>query len=148
MLGTGAGKWAQESYTSRFDPLGYTVVATTLTPLAHMPAPLSEEAVPDDGRLTAAPLSFRVAVDQANQGVRLRRRLDQGLAPQTADVYVDGSFAGVWHTFETNPFLRWRDEDLELPAPLTAGKSALEIRIVPRGLWTDYRYWVLSRATG
>lgn len=146
MLGTGSGKWAQEQYTSRIDPLGYTVVATTLSPPAHAPAAISDEAISDDGRLTASPLSFHIAVDPSNEGVRLRRRLDQGVAPQTADVYVDGALAGTWHSFEANPFLRWRDEDIELPAALTRAKSALEIRIAPHGAWTDYRYWVISRA--
>ncbi len=49
-----------------------------------------------DVRATAAPISFRLAVDPANQGVRLRRTSDQNAAYQQAAVTVDGAAAGTW----------------------------------------------------
>ena len=55
---------------------------------------------------------FRVAVDPANRGVRLRRLADLAAGRQTARVLVNGAFAGVWRRMpEVNLFLRWAEPD-------------------------------------
>lgn len=51
-----------------------------------------------------------------------------------ARVFVDGYFAGLLHTFTTNPLEHWKEggeTEVELPIALTAGKSAMTIEIRP-----------------
>jgi hypothetical protein len=105
-----------------------------------------ETLVRDRGRHHAGgEITFTVAVDPNNDGVRLRRRLDQNCPRQAADVYVDGHPAGEWYDPDRNPFIRWFDSEFDLPGDLTRGKSALKIRLVVKkeggyGDFTDYRY--------
>src|SRR6185503_9016780 len=75
------------------------------------------EAATDDGRKHApgATIRFAVTVDPANEGVVLRRRLDQQTFGQAADVSVDGAPAGVWLTAGANELKRWADADFLLP---------------------------------
>jgi hypothetical protein len=92
-------------------------------------------------------ITLRVAIEPENAGVRLRRRLDQNGSRQSAEVYVDGKPAGTWYHADQNPYLRWFDSELDLPAELTRGKRSLEIRLVVRkeegyGPFTDFRYEV------
>ncbi len=136
----------------------------------------SAEAVSDRGRHhpPGAKIRFLIAVDPANEGVLLRRRLDQAVFSQTAAVSVDGSPAGVWMTAGANEMKRWADADLLLPPSLTAGKSAVSVELVvleperlplvvpvvpetlasvvlpainlaaPSSGWTDFRYEAFS----
>jgi hypothetical protein len=102
--------------------------------------------VRDSGRIhDEGEISFRVAVVANNDGVRLRRRLDQHTARQSAEVFVDGEPAGTWYHADGNPYLRWVDSDYDLPASLTKGKKSLEIKLVVRkekgfGPFTDFSY--------
>ena len=97
--------------------------------------------------LEATRTQFRVAVDPANHGVRLRRLADIALGRQSADVFVDSKPAGTWYTPDINPIRRWADLDFELPASLTGGRDSIEITLdatrspVP---WTAYGYTVLG----
>lgn len=108
--------------------------------------------VRDRGRLhEGGEIEFTAAIDPDNRGVRLRRRLDQEYAQQTADVYIDDQFAGTWYHPDQNSFLRWFDSEYDLPANLTAGKSAIKVRLAVkhgegRGPFTDFRYEVLTFA--
>lgn len=102
----------------------------------------------EDGRRHAGgEITFTVAIDPKNAGVRLRRRLDQAGLPQAADVYVDGEHAGRWtHAFQ-NPHLRWFDSDFDIHGRHTQGKSALAIRLVVAagrdlGSYCDFSYRV------
>lgn len=106
----------------------------------------SDTAVTASG-MTATTTRLTVAVDPANEGVRLRRLADIGAGAQVARVSVDGAFAGVWHTTEVNPTLRWAELELELPAALTAGRAQLTIDIDATASptpWTAFDYTVLS----
>ena len=92
-------------------------------------------------------IRFSLAVDPANRGVRIRRRLDQTHGRQTADVFVNGELAGTWYHADRNPHLRWYDSDLDLHPRFTAGKERLDIllkvrRDGGRGRFTDFRYEV------
>ncbi|MGD8452745.1 MAG: DUF2961 domain-containing protein [Phycisphaerae bacterium] len=94
-----------------------------------------------------ASICFTVAVSPDNNGVRLRRRLDQGSPCQAADVYVDGRLAGTWYHGYHNEHLRWYDADFDLPVELTRDRQSLAIRLVTRneaggGEFTDFCYWV------
>ena len=120
-----------------------------------------ETTVTEDGRYhEGGTISFTVAIDPQNQGVRLRRRLDQEVPCQGAKVFVDGAYAGTWYWGYRNEHLRWYDQDLDLPPDLTRGKSSLEIRLEclplpniqipessaklnhPNAVFTDFSYTV------
>ncbi len=111
-----------------------------------------ETLVRDSGRSHAGgEINFTVAIDPRNEGVHLRRRLDQAGPRQAAEVFVDGRPAGTWYHSDRNEFLRWFDSDFDLPADLTRGKSVLKIRITVKqgqgyGDYTDFRYEVLTFA--
>lgn len=103
--------------------------------------------VTDDGRAFKDKVNFRVAIDPANAGVRLVRRIDYGIGNQKGGVYVDGAFAGEWFTpgSASNRFL---DTEFDVPANLTAGKAQLdvEIQFISSNLdWNEFRYWVQSK---
>jgi hypothetical protein len=92
-------------------------------------------------------ITFTVAIDPDNRGVRLRRRLDQGSLRQTADVYVDGQYAGRWYHGYHNEYLRWFDSDLDIHPDHTGGKDSLQVKLVVesgdgRGAFTDFSYTV------
>jgi hypothetical protein len=97
--------------------------------------------VSDAGRRGAGPHSFRLALRSDNDGARLRRLCDQALAPQQAEVYVDGAYVGTWYQPRSNPLHRWLEDELEIPPAFTRGKSSIAVRLEPRGArWNAYRY--------
>ena len=121
-------------------------------------APVTIEACPEGESFETASRSegryhpggsirFRVAVDPANAGVRLRRLFDQKGPRQAADVYVDGRYAGTWLDANGNEFLRWAESDLEIAPAFTRGKTAVEIRLEVqtgdgRSPFSDFAYRV------
>jgi D-arabinan exo alpha-(1,3)/(1,5)-arabinofuranosidase (non-reducing end) len=99
------------------------------------------DSVNGDVRITGGPISFRLAIDPDNRGVRLRRSSDQYTGYQSAAVFVDGVAAGTWSQPLNNVEQRWLDDELLLPPGLTARKSAITVRLVPRGpQWTAAEY--------
>jgi len=94
-------------------------------------------------------ISFTVAVDPGNRGVRLRRRLDQESGRQTADVYVNGRLAGTWYHADQNEHLRWFDSDFDIHPLFTSGEESLAITLKVRtdggrGPFTDFCYWIFN----
>jgi hypothetical protein len=90
---------------------------------------------------------FRVAVDPANSGVRLRRLYDQKSPRQSARVMVDGRYAGTWLDAKGNEFLRWAESDFDIAPRLSRGKTSLEVELVietgeGRSPFSDFRYKV------
>jgi len=115
----------------------------------------TEEKVADAGQAITATgaLTFSLAVDPANRGVLLRRRLDYQTGFQRGRVSIDGQAAGVWYSPGNNTFRSWRDEEFVLPASLTQGKSQLTIRVdverdrylpATAAAWNEFHYWVYS----
>ncbi len=101
-------------------------------------------------RDTSAPVAFRLAIDPDNGGVVLRRTSDQLVSYQAAEVYVNGQDAGEWLEPLGNQYHRWLDDIFQLPASLTAGRSALQLRLVPltgSPAWSAARYTALSLGT-
>jgi hypothetical protein len=99
-------------------------------------------------RANSAVMSFRLAVDPANQGVRLRRTGDQQQAYQSVEVRVDGTLAGTWLQPFGNGLQRWLSDEFFLPASLTAGKSQLSVSLTPTAgapAWTAASYTALSQ---
>lgn len=105
----------------------------------------------DDGRAHKGYSQFRMAVDPANQGVILVRRLDFGIGDQKAQVYVDGALVGEWFNRSGDGGYRWRDRRFNIPASFTAGKSALTIKVqfVSSSIdWNELYYWAYSVVDG
>lgn len=93
-------------------------------------------------------ISFTVSVDPENEGVRIRRRLDQAIGRQRADVFVDDDYVGTWYHADRNPYLRWFDSDFDIHPKFTRGRERLNIRLsLGRsgcGRFTDFNYEVYS----
>ena len=104
------------------------------------------EEVTEDGRRTAAEVTFKLRLERGNQGVRLRRMADQQ-QHQVARVFVDDQPAGTWDQGLRNEFKRWLHDSYELPPSLTAGKDQITVRLVPlagSSPWHAARYVALS----
>ncbi|MFN7953759.1 MAG: glycoside hydrolase family 172 protein [bacterium] len=98
--------------------------------------------VRDSGRLVSGASELDLALDARNEGVLLRRRLDQRHGRQQAEVLVDGQPAGTWYDVFENPIQRWAESDFLLPASLTRSKSRIHVELVNRGRtpWTELGY--------
>ncbi|MBS2532992.1 DUF2961 domain-containing protein [Catenulispora sp. NF23] len=91
--------------------------------------------------------TFTVAIDPANDGVRLTRRLDPNIAGQVASVSVDKTQVGTWTANPQEPNGSWLDESLEIPASVTAGKSSITITntfVSSAKDFNEFSYWVDS----
>lgn len=103
--------------------------------------------VTDDLRATTAPVTFKLAVDDQNIGVQLRRRSDQANSYQAAKVSVDGTDVGTWTQPLGNPAHRWLDDTFQLPRSVAAGKSSITVTLTPVSgapAWSAARYEALS----
>ncbi|MFG1624998.1 DUF2961 domain-containing protein [Kribbella sp. NPDC049227] len=99
----------------------------------------------DQIRATTQPIRFSVKTDPVNRGVTLRRTSDQNVAGQSAQVFVNGKDAGTWLQPLGNDHQRWLDDNFQLPAALTFGRTKLDIELKPAGpSWTASSYVVQS----
>ena len=98
----------------------------------------------DDGRAHKGTSQFTMAIDPANQGVNLTRRLDYGIGNQKATVSVDGRLVGTWFNSGSDGVNHWRDSSFFIPSLFTANKSSITITItfVSSDLdWNEFYYW-------
>lgn len=115
----------------------------------------------DDGKAFNGSSTFNVAIDKANSGVKIRKRINRnGNGVQTAEVFVDGSkVERPWHivipslSTGKGPVDGWYDSDFEIPASLTKGKSKIniEVRFVAspqKNEINEFYYWIYSYLTG
>jgi hypothetical protein len=114
--------------------------------------------VTGDGVSVTGTSTFRMALDPGNIGAFLRRTFDYGAANQRANIFIDGHFAGTWYSAGSfrgrdadGRQRRWREEDFPLPPALTAGKSAVTVRVQyvpttdpPDHGWTEFSYRMYS----
>ncbi len=137
----------------------------------------------DLGRKTTGSSEFTLKIDPKNLGVMLRRKLDYAFPNQRAEVFVaeadpttppDWKSAGIWYLAGSNTVLhsspkaelappenkvvvsnrRFRDDEFLLPKDLTAGRSAIRIKVKflpvhlplfpgnpePELAWSEIRY--------
>jgi len=136
----------------------------------------------DRGRKTSGTSEFNLKLAPNNLGVLLRRKLDYLLPNQRAEVFVadpirpapDWKSAGIWYLAGANTCVysnpkeelgatqhivqtsnrRFRDDEFMLPRDLTAGRSAIRVRIKftpvdrplfpghpwPELAWSEIRY--------
>lgn len=105
----------------------------------------SESSFSETGRYhTGGTITFSVAIDPENQGVRLRRLLDQKTGVQKANVFIDGKAAGTWYWGCENEYLRAYEQDFDIPQELTRGKNTLRIRLEVDGNFSDLNYTVFA----
>ncbi|MEU4480508.1 DUF2961 domain-containing protein [Micromonospora sp. NPDC023966] len=129
-------------------PGAITALQLKIPQLVGAPQPIA-----DDGRAFGAGggSEFTVAIDPANTGVRLTRRLDPHIGHQRARILVDGVPVAEWPANDPVPFGTWLDQTVELPASATAGKTKLTIRneFVSSDLdVNEFTYWVDSLVSG
>ena len=141
----------------------------------------------DRGRFTTGTSEMELNVDPKNVGVMLRRKLDYAYPNQRADVFLarantgaapDWQPAGVWYLAGSNRCVhsnpkpetggtlhevvtsnrQFRDDEFLLPRGLTAGQSAIRVRIafrpveiplfpgdpLPKLGWSEIRYTAYS----
>ncbi|WP_435861030.1 DUF2961 domain-containing protein [Streptomyces spiralis] len=130
-------------------PAALSAVRLKLPQLAPPPSQLDPA---DDGRAFGSGGSsrFTVAIDPANQGVRLTRRLDQSVANQVADVLVNGTRVARWTALSQSTG-RFVDQSVDLPASVTAGRSQLTItnQFVSSAVdFNEFTYWADSVIDG
>lgn len=120
--------------------------------LPQLAPPPSEVDSADDGRAfgSGGSSSFTVAIDPANQGVRLTKRIDASIANQVANVAVNGTVVGQWTALAQSSG-NYIDEAVDLPVSVTGGKSSITITntFVSSSLdVNEFHYWVDSRVNG
>lgn len=115
----------------------------------RLPQVIASPRVGNDGRAFGAggDSTFKVAVDPANSGVRLTRRVDPTIANQVTKFFVDGQEVG---TQDSGPAQSetWVNQVVEVPAALTEGKSTVEVRAAFESSTLDvneFRYDVHSK---
>ncbi|HZX56093.1 MAG TPA: glycoside hydrolase family 172 protein, partial [Ilumatobacteraceae bacterium] len=111
----------------------------------------NSQTVTDNGRASTGSSTFDADLEAANAGAVLTRRLDYGIADQTADVYVDGVLAGRWLTPGSDPSGGWRDSDFTIPSKLTQGKSRITVRVQfvsAQVDWNEFHYWIRTKRAG
>lgn len=103
--------------------------------------------VTDDGRAHKGTSQFTMTINANNAGVILRRRFDQSIFNQQAQVLVNGAPVGIWYHAGGNSSLQWREDDFLIPASFTSGKSSITITIkfISSDVdWNEFHYWVYS----
>ena len=99
--------------------------------------------ITDDGRAQKGFSQFTMSLQPTNAGAILRRRLDQAVANQQANVFADGSFVGVWYQAGSESPHNWRDGDFMIPASFTSGKSSTRIKVQfvsSSNDWNEFTY--------
>jgi D-arabinan exo alpha-(1,3)/(1,5)-arabinofuranosidase (non-reducing end) len=105
--------------------------------------------VTDGVAVTTGAITFNAKLGAGSTGARLVRMADQNDAYQQASVFVDDVQAGTWLQPLGNTSSRWLEDSFELPESLVAGKTSIQVRIVPAGAgsppWTAARYRLLTK---
>jgi hypothetical protein len=99
--------------------------------------------ITDDGRAHKGYSQFNMTLSPTNSGAILRRRFDQSVANQRANVYVDGEPVGEWYRAGSNKFHCWRDDDFMIPAKYTRGRKTIQIKIQflsSSDDWNEFKY--------
>lgn len=92
-------------------------------------------------------ISFNIALNPDNHGVRIRRRSDQGVSCQKAYVYVNDNYAGTWYDPQSNDVLRWYDSEFDIHPKFTKGQKSVNIKLVINKSddmynFTDFEYHI------
>jgi len=109
-----------------------------------------EEMFTDQGYWFDGTVAFTANISPENNGVRIRRRINQWAYHQEVAVYADDNMAGIWFEQGSNYFLLkepdpenfpdyipdweemkaiFRDTEFEIPRNLTEGKSKIRVKL-------------------
>jgi hypothetical protein len=133
------------------DAKGYRKISSiklSIPGIGPQPRPPS---ITDDGRVHKGYSQFQMALNPANSGAVLVRRLDYGVGNQKADIYVDGALVSQWFDAGSNGGYNWRDSGFEIPPKYTTNKSSITIKIVFVSAdvdWNEFHYWMYSQVNG
>ncbi len=108
----------------------------------------STQSFSSTGRAHKGTSTFVAQIDPANDGVVLRRLLDQATGNQRAHVFANGTLVGDWLTPGSNSDHAWREEDFVIPGSITAGKSSVSIEISfvsSDSDWNEFQYETYSQ---
>lgn len=127
-----------------------------LHPFGHGPTPPTSppgRTVYDDGRAFGQGGSsrFKVTIDPANTGVRVTRRLDAGIGMQTATITVNGARVGLWQPLSIEPVYRWKDQSIDIPPSLTAGRHSLNVTntfVASAEDFNEFAYFISEKING
>lgn len=95
-------------------------------------------------KYTSGKVTFKIAINAENEGVVLRRIFDKSHSPQSAVVFVNGVYAGVWRDPGHNVFAPFGDSDFYIVKSLTKG-NILNITLSIDEVFTAFEYRVFSR---
>ncbi|MCC3373570.1 glycoside hydrolase family 172 protein [Cohnella sp. REN36] len=105
------------------------------------------ELITDRGRAFTGYSTFTLDLNPDNEGALLRRRFDQTIENQSAKIYVDDAYAGIWYRAGSNGTHSWRDDDFPIPSALTKGKDRIRVKVAyvdTSVAWNEYRYSIYS----
>ncbi|MCX6640019.1 MAG: DUF2961 domain-containing protein [bacterium] len=110
------------------------------------PGSYDDQFFSDAGRTHVGISTFDASISADNEGVRLVRRRDASLFPQSAEVRVNGDSVGVWWDSDYNYYKRWSDSYYEIPPVFTQGLSQIEVSLTHLGVreWSEYYFWIYS----
>jgi len=100
------------------------------------------------GTAVRIPFEFTLKIPVDAEGLRLRILFDQAEGNRAADVFIDGVRAAATFRAGSNARRRLREEDIEIPPQLAAGKTSVRVRVVPlNGALADFggRDWSAGR---
>lgn len=140
---------ASQQVASISGPASLSALHLSLPQLAAPPSGVDSA---DDGRAfgSGGSSSFTLAVDPANQGVRLTKRIDATVANQVAAVAVNGTAVGRWTALPQSKG-DYADEAVDLPVSVTGGKSSITVTntFVSSALdVNEFHYWADSLVNG
>jgi Protein of unknown function (DUF2961) len=126
----------------------YTITGQTWSGVRTYSYPLPGP-VTDTGRAFGAGggSHFTMAIDPANSGVRLTRRIDPEIGAQVAAVSVNGTPIGNWAANPVQAAGAWADESIEIPASVTAGQSHITVTssfVSSAKDFNEFTYWADS----
>ncbi len=122
---------------------------------------LSVAGISDTVEAITGAVAFTAAVPQENTGLRIRRRYDGAwqnesaatepggssvVGAQAARVTIDGEDAGTWRLPPRHARECWMEDEFEVPARLTGGRTSVRIGLESVGEvpWSAAKYWVYA----
>lgn len=87
---------------------------------------------------------FQLNINEENTFVILRKLFDYSFENQSAEVYVDDVFCGVWYDAGSNCAMRLRESDFRLPVKVSGSKKQIKVEIKPTSpQWSECQYKAL-----
>jgi hypothetical protein len=145
---------AESEKAHQYSVSGVKWSGTTASSYDRMEYSPRQATTTDDGRAFSGTCQFTVKIDPANEGVKIRRRVNRNRSNvQRTNVYVDGQLVAdvPWYVCDlaASPETAFRDTDFEIPATYTKGKDRVTIKLQHvagqnENATNEYYYWAYS----